>query len=206
MTEVQTEEYNGSDCSGSDGASNRVLTLSNTTTTQQDGFLVHVAGLALALTQEYTVSHNETATEITFLNPLWDDLLIIVNYHQEVEGATRVGKTGNDFVDGPLADFGVTVVRTPVTVTTNFSGQKTYTDGSDENITAVFVNPNQNFALDKSGLTEVFDAKIFTRVAQTINKYDKITYNSKTYRVDKVNLRKFKDTEMFKSVILFFAE
>jgi len=152
------------------------------------------------------VSHNETATEITFLNPLWDDLLIIVNYHQEVEGVTKVGKTGNDFVDGPLADFGVTVTRTPVTVTTNFSGQKTYTDGSDENITAVFVNPNQNFALDKSGLTEVFDAKIFTRTTQTINKYDKITYNSKTYRVDKVNLRKFKDTEMFKSVILFFAE
>lgn len=206
MTEVQTEEYNGSDCSGNNGALNRVLTLSNTTLTQQDGFLVHVAGLALALTEEYTVSHLSSGTQITFLNPLWDDLLIIVNYHQEEEGETRVAATGDDFVDGPLADFGVTVTRTPVTATTNFSGQKTYTDGSTNDVTAVFINPNQNFALDKSGLTEVFDAKICVRASETINKYDKITYNSKTYRVDKVNLRKLGSTSMFKSVILFFAE
>ncbi len=38
--------------------------------------------------------------------------------------------TADDFNNGPLADLGVTVSRTPVTVTTSFSGQKTYSDGS----------------------------------------------------------------------------
>ena len=112
----------------------------------------------------------------------------------------------DDFNNGPLADLGVTVVRTPVTVTTNFNGQKTYTDGTTNDVTAVFINPNQNFALDKSGLTEIFDAKLFVRSTETINKYDKITYESNTYRVDKVTLKKFNDTDMFKSVILFFIQ
>lgn len=110
----------------------------------------------------------------------------------------------DDFNNGPLADLGVTVVRTPVTVTTNFSGQKTYTNGTPGNVTAIFVNPNQNYMLDKSGLAEVFDAKIIVASTQTINKYDKITYNSKTYRVDKVNDRILAGTTAFKSVILFF--
>lgn len=204
--EVQTEQFDGSDCSGNDGASNRVLTLTNTTLTQQDGFSVFLAGLALALTSEYTVSHLSSSTQITFLNPVYNDLLIIVNYFQEEEGETSVADTGNDFVDGPLTDLGVTVVRTPVTVATNFNGQKTYTDGTTNDVTAVFVNPNQNFTLDKSGLTEVFDGKLFVRASETINKYDKIAYNSNTYRVDKVTLKKFNGTSMFKSVILFFID
>ena len=102
-----------------------------------------------------------------------------------------------------LADIGVTVVRTPVTTTTNFSGQKTYTDGSDANVTAVFTNPSQNFALDKSGLTEISDAKLYVTAATTINKRDKITYQSKVYRVDKISKRIFKGTVGFKVVLLF---
>ncbi len=205
MVEVKTEQFDGSDCSGSEGASNRVLTLTNTYLTQQDGFLVHVSGLVLGLTSEYTVSHLTTGTQITFLNPVWNDLLIVVNYHQATEGETDISSTGNDFVDGPLNDLGVTVTRTPVTVTTNFSGQKTYSDGSTNNVTAVFVNPNQNFALDKSGLTEIFDGKLYVNASETITKYDKIIYNSNTYRVDKVTLKKFGSNSMFKAVILFFV-
>ena len=110
----------------------------------------------------------------------------------------------DDFENGPLVDFGVSVTRTPVTVTTNFSGQKTYTDGTPASITVVFLNPTQKFALDKPGLTEVFDAKLITKAAETINKYDKITHNSKVYRVDKVSDRKLAGTTGFRSVILFF--
>lgn len=202
-----TEYFDGSDCTGSDGGSNRTLTLTNTTLTQQDGFMIYVSGLAISLTNDYTVSHLSTGTVITFLNPIFNDSLIIADYYQEKEGDTTVPSTGNDFVDGPLSDLGVTVVRTPVTVSlSNYSGQKTYTNGNTNNITAVFVNPNQNFALDKSGLTEVFDGKMFVRASETITKYDKIAYNSNNYIVDKVTLKKFGSNNMFKAVILFFVQ
>lgn len=42
--EVQTEQFDGSDCSGNDGASNRVLTLTNTGLTSQGGFSVTGTG------------------------------------------------------------------------------------------------------------------------------------------------------------------
>ncbi|KKL79040.1 hypothetical protein LCGC14_2018850 [marine sediment metagenome] len=41
---------------------------------------------------------------------------------------------------------------------------------------------------------------------QTMNKYDKITHNSKDYRVDKVSIRHFNGTAMFKTVNLFFIQ
>lgn len=113
----------------------------------------------------------------------------------------------DDFNNGPLADLGVLMTRTPVTVTTsNIDGQKTYSDGSNEGFIGIFVNPDKNYALDKSGLTEVFDAKILVANDTTINKYDKVTYNSQVYRVDKVNERKYAGTTAFKSVILFFID
>ena len=77
-----TENKTGTDCSGTDGAKNRVLTLSNTGQTKQPGFLVYASGLALALTTEYTVTHNETSTTITFLNKMFNYMEIIVNYYQ----------------------------------------------------------------------------------------------------------------------------
>lgn len=110
-----------------------------------------------------------------------------------------------DFENGPLNDFGVSVTRTPVTMTTNFSGQKTYSDGTPASITVVFLNPDQNFALDKPGLTEISDAKMLVKTTETINKYDKITHNSKVYRVDKISARKFAGTTAFKSILLFFV-
>jgi len=114
--------------------------------------------------------------------------------------------TGDDFSNGPLADFGVEVTRTPVTMTTNFHGNKTYSDGTNETIDVVFSNPNKKFGLDKSGLTEVYDAKIFIKSTQTMNKYDKITHDSKVYRVDTVSKRNFNGTLMFKTVNLFYLK
>ena len=201
MTSLGTFNGTGADCSGSDGASNRVLTLSNTGPTQQTGFLVYASGLALALTTEYTVDHNSTGTQITFLNALWDDMTLVVNYYETITGV------GSDFELGPLNDFGVDVTRTPVTVAKdNIGGQKTYTDGSDESITVVFQNPNQDFGLDKAGLTERFDARMFIKHNQTMNKYDKITHEGREYRVDKVSIRYFNGNAMFKTVNLFFIE
>ena len=202
---MTTEYFTGTDASGSDGGTNRVITLSNVSLTEQDGMFVHVSGLILSLTSEYTVSHSTTSTQITFLNALWDDMNIIVVY-STIPAVTDAG-TANDFENGPLNDFGVDVTRTPVTVTTdNIGGQKTYSNGSDSTITVVFENPNQNFGLDKAGLTEAFDARLFCKATQTMNKYDKIAYDSRDYRVDKVSIRHFNGTAMFKTVNLFFIQ
>jgi len=77
---TKTETKNGSDLSGSSGDSNRILTLSNTSLTSNDGFLIYVSGLALSVNTEYNVSHKVIGTTITFLNPIWDDQQIIVQY------------------------------------------------------------------------------------------------------------------------------
>ena len=206
MVETQTEYYTGSDCTGSDGDSNRVLTLANTDKTVQDGFSVYVSGLELSLTSEYTVSHNSTATEITFLNALFDDMNIIVTYDQNIDVVGSGAKEGSDFTLGPLADFGVVATRTPVTMTTDFSGNKTYTDGTDEDINIVLQPYNKKYDLDKSGLNKTWDATAMIGPDDTLNKYDKITYDSKVYRVDSVSTRDFNGTTIFKKAMLFYIQ
>lgn len=196
-----TESKLGSDCSGSNGASNRVLTLANTKNTVQGGFLVYASGLALALTTEYTVDHNNSGTEITFLNGMWDDMTIVVNYNQ-----VALAGIGTDFQNGPLADFGVVATRTPVTVTPGFSGQKTYADGTDEDIDIVWDPYTEKHNLDKAGLTKVYDARVFIKPDATLNKYDKITYESKVYRVEEVSIRNFNGTASFKVGGLFYIK
>ena len=199
MVEAGTFNGTGADASGSDGDSNRVLTLLNTEITFQNGFLVYASGLPLALTVEYTVVHNTTGTEITFLNGLWDDMTLIVNYFQ-----SSTPGIGSDFTNGPLVDFGIIAVRTPVTKTTTFSGQKEYTDGTDENISMVWDPYTQKHDLDKAGLTKVYDIRVFIGPSVTLNKYHKITYQSKVYRVEEVSIRNFNGTVSFQVVGLFY--
>ena len=198
--EVQTENYTGADCSGSSGDSNRVLTLANTGTTTGNGFLVYASGLALALTTEYTVVHNSSSTEITFLNPMFNHMTIIVNYYQSIAGV------GGDFAAGPFADFGVVATRTPVTVTTDYSGNKTYSDGTDEDINIVISPYKAKYDLDKSGLNKSYDAMAFLGPDTTLNKYDKITHDSRVYRVDTVSVRDFAGTGSFQLAMLFYVE
>jgi len=112
-----TENKTGSDCSGVSGASNRVLILANTAETSVAGFVVFASGLALGLATEYTVVHNTTASEITFLNGMWDDMTIVVNYFQPSSVSTQFEKMRQDFQD-IVIDNGkaVTLIRqTPTT-------------------------------------------------------------------------------------------
>ncbi len=109
-----------------------------------------------------------------------------------------------DFDDGPLNDLGVTVSRTPVTESdSNIGGQKVYTDGTPVNITAVMQNITKGYFVDAAGETIHADALLFVTGTQTINKHDKITYNSQTYRVDSVNSRIRAGDTIFKTAILF---
>ena len=205
MVDTKTEHFLGSDCSGSSGNSSRTITISNNGLTSGDGFLVYASGLSLALTSEYTVVHNSSSSVVTFVNAVWDDQTIIIQYDQSASGpGSQAG--ADDFINGPLSDFGVEVTRTPVTITTDFHGNKKYTDGTDETITVVFENPNQSYSLDKAGLTKVYDAKMFTQQDQAISKYDKITYDSKIYRVDNASIRNFNGNAIFKMVTLFYIE
>lgn len=112
--------------------------------------------------------------------------------------------TSSDFINGPLADLGVSVTYTPVTTTQhNITGQDEFSDGSTSTITVVFENANQKYSLDKAGLTQGADARMFCKDTQTIRRNDKITYNSHTYRVENVSKRYFKDQAMFQTVLLY---
>lgn len=61
----------GSNCSGNNGAANRVLTLGNTSLTT--GVIIFVNGTFLHPTHDYTVSHLAASSTITFLNPIWNE-------------------------------------------------------------------------------------------------------------------------------------
>ena len=121
----------GTDCSGSDGESNRVLTLSNSSLTIQSEFNVYVSGLELTLTTEYTVVHNVSGTQITFLNPLWNDLTVIVRFSQ---GLTNFGDLwgGNSYFgsdcSGSDGDSNRVITLDNVTRTTQ-TGFMVFVDG-----------------------------------------------------------------------------
>ncbi len=80
--EIRTETFDGSDCTGSDGDLNRVLTLGNTNLTVDEGFLVFVNGLYYTNGTDYTVVHADTSTKITFLVAMYDDSAITTVYYQ----------------------------------------------------------------------------------------------------------------------------
>ena len=130
-----SENKHGSDCSGSSGGKNRILTMSNTELTLDNGFMVYASGVALH-EEDYTVSHETENSEITFLNNLWDDQPIKVIYFTEAgptsnhfEGSDATGSDGDtgrtvtlDNSSMTLADgFQVYVGGATLTLTTDYS-------------------------------------------------------------------------------------
>jgi len=88
-----TEYKHGSDCTGSDGALNRTLTL--TYNAKPERFLLYVSGLLLSTLSSYKVTHQDTGSVITFLNALYDDMEIVVVY--DIEFTTGKVNYGNLF-------------------------------------------------------------------------------------------------------------
>ena len=72
------ETKTGTNCSGSDGASNRILTLTNTSTSATE--LVVVERQVLTVAVDYTVSHKAASSTITFLNAMYNTYNIFVRY------------------------------------------------------------------------------------------------------------------------------
>lgn len=87
---MATENFFGSSATGTNGQSNRVITLNNTGLTSDADFLVFKSGLSLSVTSEYTVNHLAANTTVTFLNPLWDTEALIFQYAQESEAVPGV--------------------------------------------------------------------------------------------------------------------
>jgi len=73
--ELKREGFNGSDCTGSDGDTNRVLTTSNVSGALGE-IMIFIDTQYLRKTDDYTVSGND----ITFLIKVWDTQKIDVHY------------------------------------------------------------------------------------------------------------------------------
>lgn len=76
---IQQEWKDGSNCSGSDKAVNRVLTLSNSATSASER--VFVNGVLITRTTDYTPNHLVASSTITFLIPILNTMKILVEYY-----------------------------------------------------------------------------------------------------------------------------
>ena len=75
----ESANYRGSNCSGSDADANRILTLTNTRLTVDDGLGININGLLLH-SADYSISHYSSGTNITLTNKVWDTDYIAVTY------------------------------------------------------------------------------------------------------------------------------
>lgn len=98
-----------------------------------------------------------------------------------------------------------TVTRTPVTVQyDNVSGSKNNSDGTpDATFTGVFFKESSKFFQDNPGLVQGADVIMLIKTTQTLNKNDKITYDSEDYRADSIVDRYHGSVEFWKMVRLF---
>jgi len=79
---------------------------------------------------------------------------------------------------------GRTISHIPVVQTTsNITGQETLTDGTAVTIKAYFMRTGQSFDFQKAGFLEKGDAVVLAKIVDNVVKDDKITADSRTYRV-----------------------
>lgn len=97
-----------------------------------------------------------------------------------------------------IDNFGKTISRTPVTKTTHpISGEETLTESAAANITGAFFRRADSFAQDVEALFQGADAILLVKSAVTVNKNDKLTYDSEDYRVNDVVRRRLGTTSFY---------
>lgn len=97
-----------------------------------------------------------------------------------------------------IDNFGKTISRTPITKTTsNISGGETLTVGTAANITGAFYRAEDSWSQDKEALFQGADAVILIKDDVTLNKDDKLTYDSENYRVHSVVERRLGTTTFY---------
>lgn len=95
----------------------------------------------------------------------------------------------DNFTKTALLRNGITVSRTPITITYSGNGDEIRTEGTPENITVIFHRRQPNFTQNEEGLVETSSGYIMTGPTQTINRNDLITYSGETFRVTSVIIR-----------------
>jgi len=113
-----------------------------------------------------------------------------------------------DFTLGPLADFGKTVSRIPITKTTdNITGREILTQGTPVNITAVADRAQKPWMFDNAGkLEEGGDAFIMVAPSVTLNEQDYVSFDGITYEVRSLVTISPGGTAFFKHGNLFIIE
>ena len=98
-----------------------------------------------------------------------------------------------------ITNFSKTLSRTPVTKTVgNISGDETLSEGTPVNISGAFHSKEDSWSQDKEGLFQGADSVLMVKSTVTINKDDKLAYDSENYRVDKVTTRRLGTTVFYK--------
>ena len=116
------QNSSGSDCSGSSGESNRILTLENTNVTTNAGLFVAVSGLKLTLDTDYTISNLSSSSTITFLNPLWENMTIVAKYYEKPDNYTKEYSKVRDDLQEIVIEHGITAYLKRPTETVDSMG------------------------------------------------------------------------------------
>ena len=99
------ENYTGANCSGTDGQIGRVLTLQNTSLTNNNGLLMSYSTdgenyLILKRGEDFTVNNLAAATEITFLIPIWDANPLRIRYYVKTQHSWAIENLSGSDADG----------------------------------------------------------------------------------------------------------
>lgn len=98
--------------------------------------------------------------------------------------------TNSSFLE-MITTFAKSITYTPVTKSTsNLTGDETLTDGTPSTISGAFYRKEDSFMQDKFALLDNADAILIVAPTVTLSKNDKVTYDSQTYRIDKVVTRR----------------
>lgn len=103
-----------------------------------------------------------------------------------------------------IDNFAKTISRTPVTKTLHpVTGDETLSNGTPGNITGAFFRKEDEWIQDKPGLIQNADAVLLIKEGVTLNKNDKLTYDSEDYRVDKIVDRRLGTTVFYQAAQCF---
>lgn len=109
-----------------------------------------------------------------------------------------------DNFNSMITDLSKTLSRTPVTETNHpISGEQYLTDGTPGNISGIFYRKEDSWSQDKEGLFQGADGIIMIKTDVTLNKNDKIGFDSQTYRVHSVVTRYMGSVALYKMARVF---
>jgi len=106
-----------------------------------------------------------------------------------------------------LSKTGAYVIRIPVLKSMDaFAGAETLSDGISETILVSIAKENTKWKVGKMGEMENADLTMFTKYTQEINKNDKITLDTRIYRIQNV-LNVYEEGQIvFKKCALYLIE